>query len=449
MNLTDSGGLCAKLKLSVLSWAVFCCLLACASTGPFVKLDNAVERSRYAESVEFLEQNKKSLYSGSKDGILYFLDKGMLSHYAGRFTDSSALLESGERAIEEAYTKSVTREMGSYLFNDNVLEYPGEDYENIYINVFNALNYYHRQDVEGATVEIRRVNEKLAQLSARYNVIITGLQQKALDDTAGRLPPNPKAAGKFTDSALARYLGILFYRSGGRHDDARIDREGLRVAFANAPAVYRHPVPPSISGELETPKGMARFNALAFSGLSPVKRGVELRIPLPGAGWAKIAVPELEHRRSDVTRIEVVFDHGERFNMELLEDIETAARETFKARQNVIYLKSVLRAMVKGIGSAALNSASGEVEDETTGAVLRMFSIITQIFAEASEQADTRISRYFPARAYVGGINIKPGIYSFRISYYNRSGKELASTRYTDMHIREGALNLAEAVCLQ
>ncbi|GHV96267.1 hypothetical protein AGMMS50293_25870 [Spirochaetia bacterium] len=423
-------------------------VLSCASTGSFTKLDSAVERTHYAESIELLEEKKYSLYSAEKDSVLYFLDKGMLSHYAGQYEESSALLESGERAIETAFTKSVSRDIGSYLLNDNMLEYPGEDYEDIYINTFNALNYYHRGEIEDALVEIRRMNNKLAYLATKYDLLVSELQQKALEEKLTQIPANPNAPAKFTDSALARYLGMLFYRADGLYDDARIDNEWLRLAFANAPQVYKHSPPSSIANELNIPKGKARFNIIAFSGLSPVKRSMEMRIPLPGSRWVKIALPELEHRRSEVTRIEAAFDHGESFNLELLEDLNAVAGETFKTRKNIIYLKSIIRATVKGLSSSVLDSAAKEAGGET-GAILGLLSFITQIFAETSEQADLRISRYFPARAYVGGINLEPGVYSFTIKYYGGNNREITSLRYTDMPIAENVLNLAEAVCLK
>jgi hypothetical protein len=420
---------------------------ACASAGSFARIDNSLSQGNYAGSAALLEKEKPSLYSG-RDEILYCLDKGMLSHYAKQYAASSRLLENGERAIEAAFTKSVTMEMGSYLLNDNVREYPGEDYEDIYLNSFNALNYYHRGNLEDALVEIRRMSGKIQHLSTKYGLLRSNLQQKALDEDIGRIPANPAAAGRFTDSALARYLGMLFYRSTGRPDDARIDRDGLRVAFANAPEVYKFPVPSSISKELEIPEGMARLNVIAFSGLSPVKREQVIRIPLPGSRWVKIAVPEITGRPSDVRLIEVVFDSGGRFNLELLEDMEAAARETFKARQDIIYLKTAIRAMLKTATSSALDAAASQKEGDT-GFILELLSLLTQVFAEFSEQADLRISRYFPARAYVGGINLQPGRYSFAVHYYSKSGREITSVRYENMQITEKGLNLAEAVCLK
>jgi hypothetical protein len=433
-------------RFFLISLSVFL-LLSCASAGMFAKLDEAVERSQYAESVERLEKNKASLYTG-RDAVLYYLDKGMLTHYAEQYGDSSRLLEDGERAIESAFTKSITQEMGTFLLNDNVRDYPGEDYEDVYVNAFNALNYYHRGEIDDALVEIRRMNNKLAVLADKYNVMLSDLQKKALDEQSGSVPANPNAPVKFSDSALARYLGMLFYRGAGLRDDARIDRDWLLAAFANAPNVYAYPPPSSIGEELETPAGMARLNVLAFGGLSPVKKEQTLRIPLPQGRWAKIALPEMAPRRSDIGRIEVVFESGERHELELLEDIEAVAVETFKARQNVIYLKTTIRALMKGISSSVFDAAANEA-DGTTSLVLSLLSLTSQIAAEASEQADLRISRYFPARAYAGGIDLEPGRYSFQVKYYGRSGKEIASANYRDIYVRADALNLVEAVCLK
>jgi hypothetical protein len=419
--------------------------LSCA-TASFARVDEAAEKGRYSESISLLEEKKSSHYA-PRDEILYCLDQGMLNHYAGRHEDSSRLLEEGERAIEAAFTKSVSMEIGTYLLNDTTREYAGEDYEDIYINAFNALNYYFRGSMEDALVEVRRMNNKARYLSVKYGVILSNLQKKALEESAS-VPPNPGAASKFTDSALARYLGMLFYRGSGRYDDARIDRDQLRVAFANSPRVYTHPEPPSINGDLEIPEGMARLNVLGFGGLSPVKKEEVLRIPVSGSRWVKIALPDMVYRNSDIGKIGVVFDDGRRFDLELLEDIGAVARETFRERKNVIYLKTVIRAVLKGAASSALDIAADETGGDT-GLILGVLSFAAQVFAEASEQADLRLSRYFPAKVWVGGINLAPGTYSFRVRYYSRSGREIASFRYEDMDIREKTLNLAEAVCLK
>ncbi|MDR1445000.1 MAG: hypothetical protein LBI94_09000 [Treponema sp.] len=419
--------------------------ISCA-TASFHQVDGALNGGDYEESARLLEDKRSSLY-GSGDEILYYLDKGILTHYGELYKESSGLMEAGERAIEDAYTKSIVQEIGTYLFNDNVRDYAGEDYEDIYINSFNALNYYHRGDTEGALVEIRRMNNKVRNLADKYGALTSNLQKKALEESL-TIPPNPQAPSAFNDSALARYLGMLFYRGSGYRDDARIDGNYLRLAFANSPGLYPHPLPSSLEDELNIPPGMARLNLLAFAGLAPVKKAQTLRLPIGEGRYVKIALPELVYRPSQVNRIELVFDDGRRFSLELLEDIQAIAGETFKARQDVIYLKSIIRASLKSAGSVVLDNMA-EKSEGGAAAIYSLLSFGAQIFAEASEQADLRISRYFPARAYVGGITLDPGFYSFDVVYYHASGKAVASFRHEAVPVLENRLNLVEAVCLK
>jgi hypothetical protein len=241
---------------------------------------------------------------------------------------------------------------------------------------------------------------------------------------------------------------MLFYRGHGQYDDARIDRDRIKLAFANAAPLYPHKLPASISEELEIPPGKARLNVLGFSGQAPVKREEILRIPIPNARYIKIALPVMADRPSMVSRIELRFDSGETLELELLENIAAIARETFKEKLGVIYLKSILRGISKGVASSVLEEASSQASGEV-GLFLGLASLGTQVFAEASEKADMRISRYFPGRAYVGGITLDPGTYSFVITYYASNGGVIASFRHENVQIREGGVNIAEAVCLK
>jgi len=49
-------------------------------------------------------------------------------------------------------------------------------------------------------------------------------------------------------------------------------------------------------------------------------------------------------------------------------------------------------------------------------------SIATDIAVDASEQADLRLSRFFPAFAYTGEWDIAPGDHRIEIEYFGRSG---------------------------
>jgi hypothetical protein len=285
------------------------------------------------------------------------------------------------------------------------------------------------------------MNNKLQYISTKYGEVITNLQKSALEQPSG-IPFDPEAVTvHFSNSALARYLGMLFYRGAGHWDDARIDRDQVKLAFANQPAVYQFAPPSTLDEELEVPGNQARFNIVAFAGLAPVKTAEEIRIPFTSSNWVKISLPVINARPSGVGSIEVVFDTGQRLDLELIEDMSAVAQETFKQKSGVIYLKTCIRAIVKAAAAAGMSSSDNEW--------LSLFGLFSQIYADVSEQADLRISRYFPGRALVGGVTLDPGTYSYTVNFYGHSGNIIQRDRFENVEIRSRELNLTEVICLK
>ena len=437
-------------NVSVILLASLCIAFftSCASVAHYEKIDSAVDRGDYSGALALVKAQEGKGYRDS-DMVLYYLDSGMLSHYTEAYVDSSKLLGKGERAIAAAFTKSVTQEVTTYLLNDTMQEYAGEDYEDIYLNVFNALNYYHRGMLDDAMVEIRRIDNKLKMLSTKYGVAITKAQKAVLDKDSG-IPYDAKAMTvDFTNSALARYLSMLFYRAEGRPDDARIDRDQIKLAFANQKKMYPFPMPKDLDDELSIPKGKARLNVIGFAGKSPIKTENVVRIPLSMSNWIKVAVPQMTSRPSMASMAEVVMDTGETFQLGLIEDMGAVATETFKQKAGLIYLKTVLRATAKTSSSMILDDQAQKADSAESALILGLLSLGSQVLAETSEQADLRMSRYYPAKALVGGITLEPGGYSFTVNYYNASKKLVHSVRFKDVNVRPGELNLLEAVCIK
>jgi hypothetical protein len=409
----------------------------------YEEIDQAVSGSAYTEALTAIEKGqeaKKPIYP-DKNAILLYLDKGILEHYAEQYQASSVDLQDAERFIEEAFTKSVSQEITSYIANDNTKDYPGEDYEDIYINVFNALNYYHRGDTEGAMVEIRRVNIKLQFLSDKYAAGGSKIKEFAKKKAENLVIPNDEPIA-LTDSALARYIAGLFYRGDDRPDDARIDFEEIQAIYAAAPGIYGSSVPASIAEELNIPSRKARLNVVAFTGLAPVKQEnvVYVPIPLPSnvANRAKLALPQLVTRPSRIDGVTVQLQSGESFPLELIEDIEAVAIETFKAKYGLIFLKTLTRVAVKAIaGEVAAQSA------EEAGGFGFLVSLGSKLLADASESADIRLSRYFPGKAYVGGITLDPGSYDVTFTFSN------GDTVVKNINVAAGKANLVEAFNLK
>jgi len=449
-----------KTKIAVkISGAFFIALLAlsCVTSAPsLMEIDLAVSQADYTAAIEAIvrgQEGKNVVYS-EKNSILLFIDKGLLEHYAGNYANSSNDLQNAERLIEEAYTKSISENFFSYIINDNTKEYPGEDFEDIYINVFNALNYYNRGDTEGALVEIRKLSMssgKLDMLSRKYEYTdpFTGasLNEMTRRETGiGELPR--KSQVNFSNSALARFLGALFYLGEGKTDEARIEFDQLDAALSNR-NIYRTPIPQAIEQAHGVPDGSARLNIISFTGLSPIKQ--EKRVihflPFfrhPVLQFAVFKLPAIVRRPSVINRIEVVIE-GRSFDLELLEDIGAVIEETFTARYSNILIKTYIRTLFK---YAAADIAAAEATKKHGEHIGFMTALAARMAMDLSEAADTRMSRYLPNKAYIGGINLDPGVYSVIINYY--SGNDLIdSAEYRDVTVNQNTLNLLESVNLR
>ncbi|MDR0552112.1 MAG: hypothetical protein LBG72_08890 [Spirochaetaceae bacterium] len=426
-------------------------VFSCATRNEVYRdIDANVARDAYTDALSIINKRHSAIYP-KKNKVLLHLDKGILEHYAGNYKNSSADLEAADELIERYFAKSITQSATSFIANDNVKDYAGEEYENIYLNVFNALNYYHAGKFDDALVEIRRVNEKLLQLEDKYAKAIE--KAKKADEKYGRGVKSGERA-RFNNSALARYLGALLYRADGRQDDARIDFAAIETAYKTAPNVYPFSCAEAFKAkgepgyetgpELQIPRGKARLNVIAFTGLGPYKEEENTIIPLPlpaPNNFARIALPRLVNRPSSVSRVSVsVSGAGNAaFNLDLLEDLGLAAAETFKASYGLTVVKTSMRSIIKQTVGAGL---AGAAEEQGGSALGLLVGIATTIANTASEQADTRISRYLPRYAFAGGINLDPGEYTVRISFTGGNIQEKT------IKVKAGALNLIEAFYL-
>ena len=121
------------------------------------------------------------------------------------------------------------------------------------------------------------------------------------------------------------------------------------------------------------------------------------------------------------------------------------ARETFKSSYGLTVLKTTARAITKAAASAAIaQTASNKKGKEGFGSLL---GFLGRVYAVASEQADTRLSRYFPCHALVGGINLEPGVYTATVNFYGYGS--LVNSQRKEIEVREETLNLEEFVCLK
>jgi len=440
--LRDMQAFHRKLPLFLMLFALLVGSTGCVSMQHGL-VDSFRDGGDFVRAYVVLEEAKSDLYT-TKDKILYHLNAGMLAHFAGMVNDSIAHLQEAERLIEENLTKSFSAEVGTFLVNDTVRDYAGEDYEDIYTNLFLALDQYRRGDIERMMVELRRADNKLSVLARKYEVPLKKASSASGEPAVVSL--------RFSNSALIHYLSLLGYRALGKSDDVRFDTQRIYDAFNTQPAMYPFKLPSSVKEEASLTKdGTARLNFLVFSGKSPEKVSEVVRISIADGHYVKLALPRMQYRYSPVSAVRVVFDDGQIVPLELLEDMGAVATETFRLNYAFIRAKSIIRATAKSlagvVADASSRNESNNSGDEAVAAWLKAFSLFMQVFQEVSEVPDLRMSRYFPSLAFVGGISLPTGNYSIRIEYLSAQGKILYTERVGSILAEAGRLNLVEGVC--
>ncbi|MCL2800995.1 MAG: hypothetical protein FWD28_04475 [Treponema sp.] len=445
------------IKAAISSLLAFIILSCATAPNEYREVDTAAGQADFTSAVEAIRrgQNRRRALYPERNAVQLFLDKGLLEFYAGNYEASSADLQNAERLIEEAYTKSITEGFFTYILNDNSRQYPGEDFENIYLNIFNALNYYNRGDLEGALVEIRKLSQtggKLDMLARRYEYTdpSTGasLQDSLQRETGISQLPDTKSVN-FSNSALARYLGALFYQAEGNLDSARIEFNQVHRAFRTNSSIYRHNVPNAVEEARNVTAQTARLNVICFTGLSPIKQEqlVMHYLPFrhPVLAISAFKLPVLTRRPSLITKIEVIVQGEDGFYLELLEDMGLVIEETYNARFSSILLKTYIRTIIKYAVADIAASEAARQGGELSGLLI---ALAARTALDASERADTRMSRFIPNRAYIGGINLDPGTYSVIINYY-QGDNILSFDSFPDVVVDSGRLNLLNAVNLR
>jgi hypothetical protein len=474
-----------KFNVSAVAGICLClAVVSCASSSKnaWESIDIAVEQNNFAGGIAALtlgQEAKKPVYK-KDNAVSLYLDKGLIEHYAGEYTASSASLQEAERLIGEAFTKSVSADVASYLANDKTKDYAGEDFEDIYLSVFNALNYYHAGNTDGALVEIRKLTQssgKLDMLNRKYENAgpnVGEWMMEQLGEIGFTITPElPQGKSvNFANSALARYLGGLLYLAEGNTDGARIEFEQLQAAFTANPAIYSNPLPKSIAdSKTAIPNGKARINAIGFTGLSPIKEeGIfsqDFTFLQPVVSslspqakdlvsykqfWQPMfRLPKFTGRPAIIDRVEVIVGDN-KFDLELLEDMGAVIEETYNARFSNLFLKTYIRTLVKyaGAGVAAVKAGEeGAKKSEYAGQLATVSSASAAVSAiYASEGADIRMSRYFPDKAYIGGITVNPGSYPVTVNYY-AGGSLVSSETKPNLEVKAGSLNLIEGFCLK
>ena len=369
------------------------------------------------DSVQLIE-NSKDKY-GSKAILLYLLDSGMINFECNNLKEASKFFDDADELAQNLWTKSISKETASYVTNDFVIPYRGEDYERALINLFSAFCYIKQGQYDEAMADCRRLDTVLTEYNSKY-----------------------EKKNVYKEDALGRYISGLLSESDKEYSEAYIYYCQSYKAFQNYETAYGTAIPRFLFEDIlrvsspadrksdaksllsdvkhikyikyESSLKFGKIILIHFNGKSPVKIENKYTVPTP-YGPISIAFPNYVTNppschtsklilKSNLNTIEA--------NAVLFEDINHIAVKDLADRKMRTTAKAIARVIAKQV---VVQASSKEVEKKYGPMAGFASKLAGNIAASVLEQADTRSWRTLPGEIYIARSFVPEGNYQVMV----------------------------------
>lgn len=422
----------ARLALTILLCSI---LSACAGPSLRYKKDvnSLFDAGKFDNAAAKIEANRSKAY-GSRDKLLYLLDLSAAQNAAHKNEASNRVMAAAQQDIDDLYTKSIARGLGTLVVNDYTQPYRPPLFEWAQTYFIRGLDFLSLQDKEGAAVEARRA---------------VFLLDKARESQSG-----------YNDDAFVQYFSSMIFEDTGNLSSARIARANAMKAYerqkgksaANAPDF---PLPPDFEdkGELvlfhlngKVPYKISRelmfaWNDLWFTlqdngDLQDVSQDV-INAAFAGAFGRSVTVsfPALAPSQYMIETSAVSAYGAEPVQTQLVSDIAAAARQTLDEEMLANHARMITRAVTKYILSVQARHAAQKAAGDTAG---DLAGILFSVLSNITEKADTRSWFTLPAEIRMASMFLEPGIHNIKITFYDRSKNAIDEHLFEKVQINKG-----------
>ena len=429
-------------------------LVGCSSYSSHSPL---IKKALYEENYDQALSHVEKISKGDSE-LLYLYEKGLILHYQNRYVESNEALEQAELLLEDLYTKSVTREVGALLVGDALAKYRGDAFEALLTNYYKILNYLYLDDVEGALVECRRINQKL-------QLLIDGGETYYVNDP------------------FLQYLTGMVYRMAGEYGEADVSFRVAREAYAELEGTYAVSAPDELVCDMTAnahslgdyqavedydtagrcaplPDGFGTVNLFIECGYVAYKQEVGVVLPIykdddtsdrdefalrlshrRHAGVVKerkldyvlrISLPALERAPLPFARARVFVraraavaagaaDSSAAatapggFDAVTVSDLDALSAKAFKEKEGKVLVRAIIRGLAK-------YAAKQEASDENV-----VLGWAVNALGAATETADTRSWTTLPARILMTQITLPQGTYDLEVKLEGAGGGAVGS----------------------
>lgn len=426
-------------------------LVGCATTLTLRELNTYTLKNEFALAAAQVEKHQTGY--GEKDALLYALDRGMFLHLAGDYIESNKALANAKQTAKDLFTKSVTAHLSTFLVNDLMIPYYGEDFERALIHLFSAINYAALGQGEDALVECRQL------------------------DLFFRSLPFDGERNAYQDDAFGRYLAGLLYEDQGEINDAYISYMKALNAYDDYATFYNTPRPeglvedalrtarhlgfsdkveeiqrrwgvPNSSPSLPETGDSGEVILLHYAGLGPEKVDSFFEISV-FKGWPyveqvntksqddtqveqaravfrsltadkmiRVAFPKYKRATARIQTAEI-FSGSTTHHATLVEDVGAIAVRNLEDRVLRTRSRAIARAVIKYLLAQKISNAVEKNSDEGLGFLVRA---VLQAAATLTEVADKRAWRTLPDKILMARLALPIGDHSLTVKFSDELG---------------------------
>ncbi|MCH8843485.1 MAG: hypothetical protein IID61_10985 [SAR324 cluster bacterium] len=428
-------------------WLLLAVVVLVASCAPhreiYPRLNSLAASGQYDEAVRYIESEKDKY--GERNDVLYNLDRGVFYHYAGKYKESNEAFELAEVRMDELFTESISGNVAAFLSNDNTLPYGGEDFEQVVVNMYRALNYVQLGDVDAALVEARKVDNKLDYINRQYE---------------------PDQQNVYKEDAFARMLMGIFYEMAATRDDLNdayiSNRRAVAVYEKDFVPQYQTRAPDLLKANLLTTaafmgseefslalekfpgtqsRGLGEKRELGqlyfvhFAGRGPEKYESSINAIMPDGNLLRIAFPGYFRNTYLITGAQVRVDGSVEARLEPGAPIGEMAIKNLDNRKGRIAAKAIARATTKYIASRLLQRKAQDDAGPIGGLIAW---VAGNVYIALSEQADLRSWQTLPDKILIGRVLLKPGSHHVVVEFVTSGGGVVSSKDLGQIDIPPG-----------
>lgn len=424
-----------------------------------------IDAGDYSDAAKFIEKSKNKY--GSKNVLMYYLDSGIVTHFANDYPTSSKRFEQAKKKFEEYYQKSISAGIASMFYNDSTMPYYGKDFERVHISIFEALDYILSGRDYDAVVEARQIDTRFKNFAVEANYKNFYKDDGFIRYFMGLVYEN---SGYLNDAHISYYTALKAYKNGIA--EVSVPKELIDDAYTSALALGMSDRALEIkqnypqAHQREIPNGYGECIVVDYNGFVPEKidnilefalsdmwayveaaqvdsqeqedfnKAKSIGLSVFAKDYVKVAFPKYKDFKNKIVDFKVQYDQQEAKGV-VVQNIGKIAKSCLDDNIKKIYAKTLARVAVKYVIG---KSVSMEIS-KNAGKEWGTFSQTSfNIFNSLSETSDRRAWNTLPDKILMARFYLSVGMHTLKINFLGKHGEVLNSCS-AEVDVRAGKKN--------